>query len=784
MKKATKLILASSLLLAAMPATGLTHAEEATLTRAQVVDYLLGITDDYAPDLSKSDLLKGDAKGNVAESRSVSRIEALVMLGRAFPNLPTPTGNDLRQIGTAPTFSDVPTWAQAELTRLANAGIVAGTADGELGSSNPVTLEQLEAFTHRAMALEGNNPRDDYYEYINKDWLNKSTIHAGEATNGVFNELSVANEKRLNEMIAQIAANPQTPGSVEQKIADFYGNALDIEHRNQQGIQPIEGYLKSIDQATSVRQLFDTTLEIESKIGTGSLLGFGIMADAKDSSKNALYFSALGVSLDKNSYTSEDTRVKEAFIGYLTNLLKLSGVEENSAQAQAESMFELEKQLSAASMDAQDQADVSKYYNPYTKAQFKALFPSIDTDNLLKELGLDKVDKIIVTDVGLAKKSAELLTDENLVALKTYAKTSLLSGMGGVLSEDLEKLAQDYQAQLYGVVGEKTRQQKAVALTQSVMSDYLGQTFAERYFSPEAKQDVEKMAEQFIGVYKQRIQDLDWMSEATKAKALKKLDTMKVKVGYPDKAKDSLKNVQIVSVKNGGSLFENAVAITKASNKEVVDSLDKPVDKEAWPTSVYTVNAFYSPLNNEIVFPAGILQAPFYDIDAKHETNMGAIGMVIAHEISHAFDNLGSAYDENGNAVNWWTEEDYAQFQQKLQRVVEYYDGVEILPGVENNGALTVSENVADLGGMATSLQVLSQTENPDYKAYFEGYATIWRSTMNREYAAYVSSVDTHSANKVRVNRTIGNFPQFYEAYGITEKDAMYVAPEERVSIW
>ncbi|WP_245608696.1 M13-type metalloendopeptidase [Saccharibacillus sacchari] len=784
MKKAAKLILASSLLLAAMPTTGLTHAEEATLTRAQVVDYLLSITDDYSPDLSKSDILKGDAQGNIAESRSVSRIEALVMLGRAFPNLPTPTGNDLRQIGTAPTFSDVPTWAQNELARLADAGIVAGTADGELGSSDPVTLEQLETFTHRAMALEGTNPRDDYYEYINKDWLNKSTIDAGEATNGVFNELSVANEKRLNEMITRIAAGPQTSGSVEQKIADFYSNALDVEHRNQQGIQPIEKYLKSIDQATSVQQLFDATLEIESKIGTGSLLGFGVMSDAKDSNTNALYFSALGVSLDKNSYTSEDTRVKEAFIGYLANLLKLSGVEENSAQAQAESMFELEKQLSAASMDAQDQADVSKYYNPYTKAQFKALFPSIDTDNLLKELGLDKADKIIVTDVGLAKKSAELLTDENLSALKTYAKTSLLSSMGGVLSEDLEKLAQDYQAQLYGVVGEKTRQQKAIALTQSVMSDYLGQTFAERYFSPEAKQDVEKMAEQFIGVYKQRIQDLDWMSEATKAKALKKLDTMKIKVGYPDKAKDNLKNVQIVSVQNDGSLFENAIAITKASNKEVVESLGKPVDKDAWSTSVYTVNAFYSPLNNEIVFPAGILQAPFYDIDAKHETNMGAIGMVIAHEISHAFDNLGSAYDENGNAVNWWTEEDYAQFQQKLQRVVEYYDGVEILPGVENNGALTVSENVADLGGMATSLQVLSQTENPDYKAYFEGYATIWRSTMNREYAAYVSSVDTHSANKVRVNRTIGNFPQFYEAYGVTEKDAMYVAPEERVSIW
>lgn len=783
MKKATKLLLASSLLLSALPA-GLTQAEEATLTRAQVVDYLLSITDDYAPNVAKTDILKGDAKGNTAESRPVSRIEALVMLGRAFPNLPTPVGNDLRQVGTPATFSDVPNWAQTELARLAQAGIVNGTTEGKLGSSDPVTLEQLQTFAHRAMALEGTNPRDDYYEYINKDWLNKSTIDAGEMSNGVFNELTVGNDKRISAMIDQIAAAPQTSGSVEQKIADFYGNALDIERRNKQGIEPIKPYLKAIDEATTVQQLFDATMKTEDKLAVGSLMSFGIMSDAKNSSVNALYFGALATTLDKNSYMSGDAKTEEAYKAYLAGLLKLAGSDEKSAQQQADAMFAFEKQLAEASMDPQDQGDVAKYYNPYTRAQFKALFPTVDVDKMLQEVGLGKADKVIVTDVGLAKKSAELLTDKNLDTLKTYAKVMLLNSTGGVLSEDFEKLSQDFQAKMYGVQGEKTRQQKAVALTQSVMSDYLGRMFTERYFSPEAKQDVEKMVQQFIGVYKQRIQNLDWMSETTKAKAIKKLDTMKVKVGYPDKWDDSLKDVQIVSVKNGGSLLDNFVAINKAARDKMIASLGQPVDKEAWGLSVYTVNAYYSPLNNEIVFPAGILQAPFYDIEAKHETNMGAIGMVIAHEISHAFDNMGASYDENGNAADWWTAEDYKKFQEKLQRVVEYYDGVEIMPGVQNNGKLTVSENVADLGGMAASLQVLSQTPNADYKAYFEGYATIWRMTMNREVAAYYSTIDTHSANKVRVNRTIGNFPQFYEAYGVTDKDAMYVAPEDRVSIW
>ncbi|MDO3411109.1 M13 family metallopeptidase [Saccharibacillus sp. CPCC 101409] len=784
MKKAAKLLLASSLLLSALPVSGLALAQEHTLTRAEAVNYLLGISDDYAPNVGKGDILRGDAKGNTNEDRAVTRIEALLMLGRAFPDLPAPKGNDLRQTGTPAAFTDVPAWAQSELSRLAQAGIVGATADGKLGASQPVTLEQLTTFTHRAMALEGSNPRDDYYEYINKDWLNKSTIDSGEATNGVFNELTASNDSRLGEMIAQIASGPQTAGSVEQKIADFYGNALDVKHRDEQGVEPIAKYLKAIDEASGVQQLLDVTTKMEDELSTGSIFSFGITSDAKNSSVNALYFGGMSTVLDKSSYEAGDAKVKQLYTSYLSALFRLAGSDAESAQSQAESMFAFEKQLAAASMDIQDTGDVNKYYNPYTIKEFEALYPSIDMAKVLKEFKLDSADKIIVTDIKLTKKSAELLKSGNLPALKAYTKALLLIDTSGVLSEDLEKLNEDFQAQMFGIEGQKTRQQKAVALTQSVMDDYLGRMFAERYFSPEAKQDVEKMVGQFIGVYKQRIQDLDWMSETTKAKALKKLDTMKIKVGYPDKWEDSLKNVSIASVKNGGSLFDNFIAIGKASKKEAIESLGQPADKDGWAMSVYTVNAYYNPMNNEIVFPAGILQAPFYDIDAKHETNMGAIGMVIAHEISHAFDNMGSAYDENGNALNWWTEEDYAKFKQKLQRVVEYYDSVEIMPGVTNNGALTVSENVADLGGMAASLQVLSQMQNPDYKAYFEGYATIWRTTMNRETAAYLSANDTHSANKVRVNRTIANYPEFYQAYGITEKDAMYVAPEERVSIW
>ncbi|MNJ45744.1 Neutral endopeptidase [compost metagenome] len=401
-----------------------------------------------------------------------------------------------------------------------------------------------------------------------------------------------------------------------------------------------------------------------------------------------------------------------------------------------------------------------------------------------KQLQLGSVDKLIVMDKGQATKLSELMTDKHVDDFRNYMQAILLINTSSILDESLQQALNEFQANLLGVQGQKTQDEIATQLTQNVMSEYLGQMFVERHFSAEAKQDVEKMVKEFIGVYKERLKAVDWMSEATKEKAILKLDKMKYKIGYPDKWSDSLKDVSIVSIKDGGSLFDNFVALRKATWKSAVATVGKPVDKNAWNLSVYTVNAYYNALNNEIVFPAGILQAPFYDINAKHETNLGAIGMVIAHEISHAFDNLGSSYDENGNAVNWWTPEDYKKFQEKTDKVIAYYNGLEIIPGVYNNGNLTVSENIADLGGMATSLQVLSQAKNPDYKAYFEGYATIWRTTMSKEVAVYFSNNDTHSANKVRVNRTVASFKEFYDTYGITEKDTMYVAPEQRVSIW
>ena len=528
-------------------------------------------------------------------------------------------------------------------------------------------------------------------------------------------------------------------------------------------------------------EIYETMVK---ELGLSSLFSFSIMNDAKNSSENALYYNGLTISLDKNSFVTEEPNAKKAYIQYMTTILMVSGEEESTAKALAEKVYEMEKGLASVSLEPHEKGDVNKYYNPYTIEQFNNMFKTIDMKQALKSMKVDSVDKVIVFDVKLAQKGAELLTETNLDVLKAYAKMQLLMATGHLLSDELRNANNEFNAMFFGVVGEKTEQEIAISLTTNSMVGYIEQMFAEKYFSPEAKKDVEQMVEQLSATYKERIKSLDWMTETTKEKAIKKLDTMIVKIGYPNKWDTTLDQVAIKTYDEGGSLFSNTFTVLKPYTDNLKAKLGKPVDRAEWLTSVYTVNAFYNPFNNDITLPAGILQAPFYDINAKPEENYGAIGMIIAHEISHAFDNNGSAYDENGNANNWWTEEDFKKFNEKNQALIEFYNDIEIIPGVLSDGQLTLSENVADLGGMAASLQVVSKMTNPDYKAYFERYAEIWKFTTTKEYAALLSKNDVHAAAKIRVNRTIVNFPQFYNTYGIEPGDGMYVAPEDRVSLW
>ncbi|MFJ8102902.1 M13-type metalloendopeptidase [Lysinibacillus sp. NPDC096212] len=753
-------------------------------TRGEIVKTLLLAADAYQPGINKESIMQGSKNEDLRENEPAKKIEALVMLSRAFGELPEPVGNDLRSGTFDVEFTDVPAWAKKDIDKLAKAGVLTGKPDGTLGANDNITINEFQKIIARVWTLKGSHLNDDFYEAINKEWLNKSTIPDGEIMGGVFSELHKQNNDKIEKIIDELVGKQFAEGTKEQKITDFYSTALDKKNRNKQGIEPIQKYVKAIDEAKTLDELIQADLTLEKDSGQSSLFSFAIMNDAKNSSENALYYAGLATGLDKNSFDTEDSKAKKAYIQYMARLLELSGEKESAAKALAENVYEMEKSLASVSLEPHEQGDVNKYYNPYTIEQFDDMFKTVDMKQVLKSMKVDSTDKVIVFDVKLAQKGAELLTETNLNALKTYSKVHLLMAAGGLLSDDFEDAAKEFDATLYGVTGEKTDKEVAVAKITGTMGGYLEQMFAEKHFSPEAKKDVEQMVEKLIATYEERIKALDWMSETTKAKAIKKLDTMIVKIGYPDKWDTTLDKVAIKTYDEGGSLFSNTLTVNKAYIDNVKAELGKPVDRLQWGTSVYTVNAFYNPFNNEITFPAGILQAPFYDINAKPEANYGAIGMVIGHEISHAFDNNGSAYDENGNANNWWTEEDFKKFEEKNQELIEFYNEIEIIPGVLNDGQLTLSENVADLGGMAASLQVVSKMSNPDYKAYFENNAEIWKSTTTKEFAAYLSKNDVHSAAKIRVNRTIVNFQQFYDTYGIKLGDGMYITPEDRVSIW
>ena len=402
----------------------------------------------------------------------------------------------------------------------------------------------------------------------------------------------------------------------------------------------------------------------------------------------------------------------------------------------------------------------------------------------MSDLGYGAVENLIITDVKLMAKTGELLCDENIDVLKTYVRTKLITNTASLLSKELQDAITGFNAVFLGLSSTMSDEDIAFNLLNSVMSGYLGRVYVEKYFSPEAKADVENMVDEIIETYKKRIGRLDWMGDNTKAAAIKKLDSMTIKIGYPDKWEDPYENIEMKSYKDGGSLIGNIFAITSAQAQHTKTLLDKPVDKSAWLMPPQMVNAYYNALNNEIVFPAGILQPPFYDEKASREQNLGGIGAIIAHEITHAFDHNGAQFDEKGNMNNWWTQEDYQTFQQKTKSVAELYEGLEIAPNAIVNGNLTLSENVADIGGVACVLEIMKEIPNADYKAFFESNGRIWRYTATPKMYQLLAQQDTHAPYKLRSNMVIRNFQEFYDTYNIQPEDKMYLPPEKRVSVW
>ncbi|MDY3618539.1 M13 family metallopeptidase [Agathobaculum sp.] len=744
---------------------------------------LLDAAEGYNPDLTPELVMHGDEDGDLNVDAPVTRAEALAMLNRAFGGLPAPVGDNARKAYPASNFTDIPDWAREELKPVFAAGIVAGTSGTTASLSDTVTAGQLQKFIQRVYALLGSNFKDDFYATVNKTWLDSSVLKSGTPISGTLYDLMFDTEP-LTKLIKQAIQAPKNED--EKRISALYHNIMDWDARNAAGLAPIQPYLDAVQNAKTLDDLMAIKHKMADELASNILIGFGLTTDAKDSTQYTLAFSTFSPSLTKEIYAEDGGAKKDAYLTYVQTVLQIAGQDEASARADANRFWEMEKALSPNRLDQQEYGDIDKIYNVYTMEQLKALFPHVDLDAVFADSGLAFSDKIIVADTKLLEATASYFDDAHVEDLKLLMRVSLLISFGNYLSRDFWDASDAYQTAFLGTEGSLSDEETATQLIQALLSDELGHLYVKAYFSEKAKADVEDMVHDFIKIYKERIQKLDWMSDATKKKAIEKLDTMGVKVGYPDDGKwnDLLRGVTLKTKAEGGSYFDNMITIAKANKQLLIDWQGKPVDKGLWPMSAYTVNACYMATNNEIVFPAGILQPPMYDVNASREENLGGIGYVIAHEITHAFDNNGAKFDKNGNATDWWTAEDYAAFQKLCDQAVSFYDGVESAPGIPCNGTLTLSENIADLGAAACILEATKMESNPDLETLFRTMARTWASTMPRETAVYYAQIDVHAPDKLRGSRVLQSLDDFYEVFDIQPGDGMYLPPEDRLSIW
>lgn len=778
-RKTTALFLAFALTLGSMPAGMVyaqeevqTEAEAETATRGQVCEMLLKASDDYNPGVTEADIMKGFEDAD----QKVTRAEALVMLTRAFGEIPAATGNNAYLAITQAEFTDVPEWAAGELAGLFAAGIIEGRGEGVFAPDDPVTIDEMDLYIRRVYRLFGTNRKDDFYQAVNKEAFENTVIPEGAvAVGNIVNDVVT---DQIVELVKEIASADQDKTSKAGKIKTLYENYLNKEARNEQGYEPLRPYLDEVDAAESVADLADTR-------AFGQFMKFLNSPDFKDSKHFANYFQCESINT-KDVYDGSNEAGKEILHDYVTTVLKLIGYSEEDAKAAFDEIFAIKKQIAEASLSMTDKLDVSKTYNVYTLDEICDLFQSVDVEKLFEKSGFQTRDKIIVQDVGAMENMAGLLVDQNLDALKDYAKYSLVDKYVEYMSDDFSQAKAAYSAAQSGAVGSVADETQAAMIVNNELASYVGELYAEKYVDEQAKADITKMIEDMIGIYRERITNLGWMSDETKEKAIKKLDTMAIKVGAPDKVSESpLDSKELRSYEDGGSLVENLMMIEDASDEEMPDYEGTEVDRTLWLMSPQTVNCQYNPILNDVTVYAGYLQATgAYKEDASYEQNLGALGTVIGHEISHAFDINGSQYDENGNAVNWWTEEDAAAFAGLCQDVINFYDGQEGAPGIAINGMQTLTENTADLGGLSVVLELASRTEDFNYEEMFESWASMWMNVYYRGILEQLVAADTHALDSVRINRTLQACDKFYETYGITENDGMWVAPEDRVSIW
>lgn len=634
-------------------------------------------------------------------------------------------------------------------------------------------------------------PGDNFYLYANGGWLKANPVPGAKTRWGSFDMLREESSKRLQALLTDASKRASDPKL--QKIGDFYLSGMDSAAIDKLGYQPIKTDLQRIDAINSTNGLLGEIATLRTQGAGGALFGFFITQDRKNVTEYIPQLSQGGTTLpDRDYYIKNDarsTKIRAAYADHLAKMFGLIGEDATTAQAHAAAVLRIETALAKAQMSRVEMRDPYKTYNKFAVKDLSATTPSIDWNSLLGQLKLTGADSVIVNNPSFFKTADILLTALPLEDWKTYLKWNVLSSAAPYLSSDFVKQNFVMTQVLTGQKEMTPRWQFVSSIIDNQLGDLLGQLYVEKYFKPEAKARMMDLVNNLQTTFAGRIKNLDWMSDETKVQALEKLNAFTKKIAYPDKWRD----YSAVTI-NRANFLANVRSASQYAYNDMVTRYGQPVDKTRWGMTPPTINAYYNPSNNEIAFPAGILQFPFFDFGADDALNYGGIGAVIGHEITHGFDDNGSQYAADGNLKNWWTEEDQKKFKGKANQVVEQYNAFTVLDTIHVNGKLTLGENIADLGGLSMAYDAFTRTKQfkegkkidglTPAQRFFINWAQVWRSNTLPETAAQLILTDPHSPGMHRANGPVVNIDAWYEAFNVQPGDKMYKAPEQRIRIW
>ena len=640
-------------------------------------------------------------------------------------------------------------------------------------------------------------PGDDFYQFACGGWMKNNPLPAAYSRFGSFDRLAQDNNERINSILKELLTNQYTKGSVEQKLSDFYKLAMDSVRRNRDGVKPILPLIKEIEKSKTIYALRQLQLKY-ADFGFGVPFSAWFGADEKNAKMNILNINQSGLTLGQKEYyldnDSATAAIRDAYKKHIVKMFKLFGYSQKAATLKMNDILDIETKIARISKSRTELRDVEANYNKMTIDEFERNYPHVKLMEYVEAEGVNPahVKELVVGQPDFMKGVDQILFEMTPGQMKSYMEWDVINSTANVLSDDVVAEHFDFFGKtMSGRKENHPRWKRATDQVQSVMGQALGKLYVERYFPAAAKERMLGLVRNLQVALGERIQAQDWMDDATKQNALDKLSTFYVKVGYPDKWID----ISGLNIDPQQSFCENMMTCRKFWNKWRIDNkAGKPVDRDEWHMTPQTVNAYYNPTTNEICFPAGILQVPFFDMTADDAFNYGAIGVVIGHEMTHGFDDQGRHYDKDGNMTDWWTEADGKNFTERTGKYADFFSAIKVLPDLNANGKLTLGENLADHGGLQVAFYALQNAmkDNPlgekdgftPEQRFFLAYAGVWANNITDAEIRSRTKSDPHSLGKYRVNGALSHIDMWYDAFGVQPTDKMYVPKEQRLSLW